>query len=89
MIAGAKKLRITTFRMIVERFLGNHGRDDYTMMVSSLIESYEKLGCHMSMKLHFLHSHLDFFQDNLGNVNNVLNSAFLNSSYVMFFLFCV
>ena len=41
------------FRMIVEGFLGNHPRDDYAMVVSNLIESYEKLGCRMSMKLHF------------------------------------
>ena len=32
------------FRMIVEGFIGNHRRDDYAMMVSNLIESYEKLG---------------------------------------------
>ena len=56
------------FRMIVEGFLGNHPRDDYAIMVLNLIESYEKLGCRMSLKLHFLHSHLDFFRDNLGNV---------------------
>ena len=53
------------FRMIVEEFLGNHRRDDYAMVVSNLIESYEKFGCR---KLHFLHSHLDIFRDNLGNV---------------------
>ena len=55
--------------MIVEEFLGNHRRHDYAMVVSNLIESYKKLGCRMSLKLHFLHSHLDFFRDNLGNVN--------------------
>ena len=53
------------FRMIVERFLGKHRRDDYAMLVSNLIKSYEKLGCRMSLKFHFLHSHLDFFRDNL------------------------
>ena len=57
------------FRMIVEEFLGNHRRDDYAMVVSSLIESYEKLGCRISLKLHFLHSHLDIFWDNLENVS--------------------
>ena len=54
------------FRVIVEGFHGYHRRDDYAMMVSNLIKSYEKLGCHMSLKLHFLHFHLDFFLDNLG-----------------------
>ena len=57
------------FRMIVEEFLGNHRRDDYAMVVSNLIENYEKLGCRMSLKLHFLHSHLDFFRDNSRNVS--------------------
>ena len=56
-------------RMIVEGFLGNHRRDDYAMVVSNLIERYKKLGCCMSLKLHLLHSHLDFFRDNLGNVS--------------------
>ena len=54
------------FRMIVEGFLGNHRRDDLAMVVPNLIESYEKLGCHMSSKLHFLHSHLDIFRGKLG-----------------------
>ena len=57
------------FRMIVQGFLGNYRRDDYATVVSNLIESYEKLGCRMSLKLHFLHSPLDFFRDNLGNVS--------------------
>ena len=52
------------FRMIVEEFLGNHRRDVYATKVSNLIESFEKLGCRMSLKLHFLHSHQDFFWDN-------------------------
>ena len=57
------------FRMIVEGFLGNHRRDDYAMVMTNLIESYEKLGCRMPLKLHFLYYHLDFFLDNLGNVS--------------------
>ena len=57
------------FGMIVEGFLGNHRRDDYAMVVSNLIESYENLGCHMSLKLYFLHSHLNFFRDKFGNVS--------------------
>ncbi|UYV68164.1 CLPB [Cordylochernes scorpioides] len=28
------------------------------------------LGCNMSLKIHFLHSHLDFFPDNLGEVSD-------------------
>ena len=71
------------FRMIAEGFLGNHRKDDYAMVVSNLIESYKKLGCHMSLKLHFLHSHLDFFQDNLGNVSEEHGEKFHQDIQVM------
>ncbi|UYV67906.1 hypothetical protein LAZ67_5002464 [Cordylochernes scorpioides] len=32
--------------------------------------SLNALGCNMSLKIHFLHSHLDFFPDNLGAVSD-------------------
>ena len=67
-------------RTIVTGFLGNHQRDDYAMVVSNLIESYEKLGCRMSLKLH---SHLDFFQDNLGNVSEEHGKKFHQDIQVM------
>ena len=71
------------FRMIVEGFLGNHRRDDYAMVVSNLIQSYEKLGCHMSLKLHFLHSHLNYFRDNLRNVSKEHGERFHQDIQVM------
>ena len=72
-----------TFEMIVEGFLGNHRRDDYAMVVSSMIESYEKLGCRMPLKLHFLHSHLNFFRNNLGNVSEEHGERFHQDIQVM------
>ena len=71
------------FRMIVEGFLGNHRRDDYAVVVSNSIESYEKLGCRMFLKLQFLHSLLDFFRDNLGNVSEEQGERFHQDMQVM------
>ncbi|UYV83278.1 hypothetical protein LAZ67_23000391 [Cordylochernes scorpioides] len=34
------------------------------------VNSRKALGCNMSLKIHFLHSHLDFFPDNHGSVND-------------------
>ena len=34
-----------------------------------MIDKYEKMGCRMSLKLHYVHSHLDFFGQNLGDVS--------------------
>ena len=71
------------FRMIVKGFLENHRRDDYAMVMSNLIESYEKLGCRLSLKFHFLHSQLDFFRNNLGNVSEEHGERFHQDIQVM------
>jgi len=57
------------FRLVVSGFLGNHRSENYKELVQNLIEHYGKLGCRMSIKLHFLHCHLDFFKPNLGSVS--------------------
>ena len=49
-----------TFRDVVENFLENKHSSDYKILVNNLMEEYEKMGCRMSLKMHFLHSHLDF-----------------------------
>ena len=48
-------------------FLGNRKDPNYRELVARLIRSFQNMGCRMSLKLHFLCSHLDFFQDNLGD----------------------
>ena len=49
---------------------GNHRADDYVKLVDNLITAYQHLGCRMSLKMHFLHSHLTFFPSNLGAVSD-------------------
>lgn len=55
------------FKNVVNDFLGNHKHPDYKNIVATLLDKYQKLGCNMSIKLHFLDSHLDFFPENLGD----------------------
>ena len=54
---------------MVHNFLGNYKNSDFAAIVLDMLGNYNKLGCQMSVKLHFLHSHLDLFTDNLGDVN--------------------
>ena len=49
------------FRDIDNGFLGNKKDPRYKQLVGKLLESYKNLGCRMSLKVHFLPSHLDFF----------------------------
>ena len=57
------------FTNVVQGFLGNKKDDNYKEIVDELLLSLQGLGCRMSIKLHYLHSHLDKFPDNLGDVN--------------------
>ncbi|GBO41843.1 hypothetical protein AVEN_239249-1 [Araneus ventricosus] len=43
------------FINIVKYFFGNTRAQNYTEILHKLLESYKMLGCHMSIKLHFLH----------------------------------
>jgi hypothetical protein len=55
---------------VVKNCLGNHKADNYVELVNGMLEAYHKMGCRMSLKMHFLHAHLSFFPDNLGAVSD-------------------
>jgi hypothetical protein len=38
--------------------------------------AYKAMGCNMSLKVHFLDSHLDFFPENLGTVSDERGERF-------------
>ena len=58
------------FTDVAQHFLGNHRAENYAQLISTMVESYHRLGARMSIKLHFLDSHLDFFPQNLGDVSD-------------------
>ena len=43
--------------------------DNYKELVKNLIVQYMEMKCRMSIKLHYQHSHLDYFRQNLGDVS--------------------
>lgn len=55
------------FRNVVHNFIGNRRSSDYETLVNEMMCSFQELGCRMSVKMHFLHSHLDYFPENLGS----------------------
>jgi len=57
-----------SFRRICKDFLGNQKAANCQDVVQELLTSYKAMGCNMSLKIHFLESHLDFFPENLGEV---------------------
>ena len=48
------------FKDVCNNFLGNVRADNYRDLTEHMLDSYQAMGCNMSLKLHFLHSHLIF-----------------------------
>lgn len=55
---------------VIDNFLGNRKAENYREIVGELIQSFREMNVNMSLKIHFLHNHLDFFPDNLGDFSD-------------------
>ena len=66
----------SSFVLVVKNFLGNDKAENYVELVDSMLESYKQLGAYMSIKVHFLFSHLDKFPENLGSVSDEQGERF-------------
>ena len=69
-LQGYEKTAWDSFKFAVKGFLGNRRAQNYEELVNNLSQSYQKIGCNMSPKIHFLHSHFDFFPENYGAVSD-------------------
>ena len=58
-----------SFRNVVHCFLGRNKANNNEDCLETLLQTYCKLKCRMSLKMHYLHSHLDFFRPNLTDVS--------------------
>ena len=56
--------------MVCSNFLKNFKSPSHQKCVAELLAAYKKMGCRMSLKIHFLHSHLQFFPENLEAVSD-------------------
>ena len=43
--------------------------ENYLDLGTNLIKSYQKMGCNMTLKIHFFDSNLDYFPPNLGAIS--------------------
>ena len=68
-ISAVEKEAWVAFRHVVHSFLGHKKSDKYKKLVQNLIVQNADMKCRISIKLHYLHSHLEFFRPNLGDVS--------------------
>ena len=65
-----------SFKRLCKDFLGNHKAVNYQNIVQDLLTSYKAMGCNMSLKIHFLESHLDFSPENLVEISDERGERF-------------
>ena len=65
-----------SFKRICKDLLGSHKATNYQDVVRELLTSYKAMGCHMSLKIHFLESHFYFFPENLGEISDECGESF-------------
>ena len=66
----------TSFISVFKGFLGNHKAKDYREIIDKLLETYQSMGCRMSLKLHVLQAHLDEFKENIGDYSEEQDERF-------------
>ena len=64
------------FLKACRNFLGNKKAENYSKIAQDLISSCRVMGCNMSLKFHFFHSHLDFLPENLGAFSDESDESF-------------
>ena len=82
-MTAVEKRAWVAFVSVVKNFLGNDKAENYKDVVETMLQNYHHLGCNMSIKVHFLNSHLDEFPANLGDVSDEHGERFHQDIKVM------
>jgi len=69
-LSDKEKVAWQSFEKVSSGFLGSFKAANFRELVEGLMDSYEELGCNMSLKRHFLFLHLGFFPLNYGAVSD-------------------
>jgi len=77
--AGAWK----SFVEMIQNILGNVKDKYYKDVVQNCLNGYRNLGCNMSIKVHFLFSHIGNFPEKLGDVSDEQGKRFHQDIKIM------
>ena len=78
----------TTYFRVTRKSLGhvlsgNIRAENYKDLIEDMLSLYLKFGCSMSLKIHMLHSHLDFFTNNCSMVSDEHGECFYQEIAMM------
>jgi hypothetical protein len=56
--------------------LGNYRDQNYKNIINHMLDKFKELGCNMSLKVHLLDPHLDYFPASLGVISEEQGERF-------------
>ena len=59
LVIQIEKSEWKSFKSVLKKFVGNCNAPNYREIVGELLQSHQDIVCNMSLKRHFLDSHLD------------------------------
>lgn len=71
------------FKYLCVNFLGNYRSEDYREIASNLVRSFGKLGTSMTIKLHLVDRHIDYFPNNCGDYSEEHGERFHQDVQIM------
>ena len=60
---------LCSYISVIREFLGNTKANNHQNLVDLMLQNFQAFGARLSIMLHYLFSHLDYFPENLGNVS--------------------
>lgn len=64
-LSDMQKTAFDFMQLVISEFLGNSKAQNYAENIESMLIGFNNIGVKMSLKLHFLHSHLNFLKKTL------------------------
>ena len=64
------------FVLVVKNFLGNNKARNSAELLNNMLTAFKNLACNMSVKMHYLFSHMDRFPENLGSISDEQGERF-------------
>ena len=73
---AAERAAGCSYVSVIREFLGDTKASNYRNLVDVMLQNFQALGARMSIKLHYLFSHLDYFPETLGDVSEEQRERF-------------
>lgn len=63
-------------KAVILQFLGKKRAANYRVLVSDMLDAFDVCNINMSLKIHFLHHHMDFFENQLATESDEQGEQF-------------